>query len=204
MKQGNSLPLPRCPHCNIAQPSLNYGTSITTADDRQKNVRNWYMYTCSVCGGVTMATADVFDRRDGSMSDVLEVWPVPQTVHDSIPQRARTFLQQAINSIAAPSGAVMLAASAVDAMLKDKGLKEGSLYTRIGKAATEHLITAEMAEWAHEVRLDANDQRHADEEAPMPDEADARKSIEFTLALAQFLFVLPARVAQGRARASQG
>lgn len=151
-----------------------------------------------------MATSDVFDARNASMSDVLEVWPAPQTVHDSIPQRARTFLQQAISSIAAPSGAVMLAASAVDAMLKDKGLKEGNLYTRIGKASAEHLITAEMAEWAHEVRLDANDQRHADEEGPMPDEADARKSIEFTLALAQFLFVLPARVADGRARASKG
>lgn len=204
MKQGNSLPLPRCPHCNIAKPSLNFGASITTADDRERNVRNWYLYKCSVCGGVTMATSDVFDARNASMSDVLEVWPAPQTVHDSIPQRARTFLQQAISSIAAPSGAVMLAASAVDAMLKDKGLKEGNLYTRIGKAAAEHLITAEMAEWAHEVRLDANDQRHADEEGPMPDEADARKSIEFTLALAQFLFVLPARVADGRARASKG
>ncbi|MNG17315.1 hypothetical protein D3C84_1012940 [compost metagenome] len=95
----------------------------------------------------------------------------------------------------------MLTASAVDSMLKDKGYKEGSLYKRIDKAAADHLITVEMAEWAHEVRLDANDQRHADDEGALPDEADARKSIEFTLALAQFLFVLPARVAQGRSRA---
>ena len=34
----------------------------------------------------------------------------------------------------------MLAASAVDAMLKEKGYIDGSLYARINKAAEEHLI----------------------------------------------------------------
>lgn len=151
-----------------------------------------------------MATAPSDDPKRNTWGHVTDIWPTPQSVDESVPDRARTYLQQAISSIAAPSGAVMLTASAVDAMLKEKGLKSGSLYQRIDKAAAEHLITIEMAAWAHEVRLDANDQRHADEEGAMPDEADARRSIEFTLALAQFLFVLPARVAQGRARASKG
>jgi hypothetical protein len=43
----------------------------------------------------------------------------------------------------------MLAASAVDSMLKDKGYKEGSLYKRIDTAAADHLITDGMAQWAH-------------------------------------------------------
>ncbi len=38
----------------------------------------------------------------------------------------------------------MLAASAVDAMLKSKGKKEGSLYKRIEDAVAEHLITGDM------------------------------------------------------------
>jgi hypothetical protein len=76
------------------------------------------------------------------------------------------------------------------------------LYKRIDKAAAEHLITAKMAEWAHEVRLDANDQRHADEEAPLPEQSDAEKVIEFARALAQSLFVLPARIERGRAKAA--
>jgi hypothetical protein len=93
----------------------------------------------------------------------------------------------------------MLAASSVDAMLKAKGYKEGKLYTRIEKALEDHLITPEMADWAHEVRLDANDQRHDDEEAPLPEQSDAEKVTEFTSALAQFLFVLLARIQRGRA-----
>ena len=69
----------------------------------------------------------------------------------------------------------MLAASAVDAMLKEKGYLKGSLYDRIEEAAKAHLISPEMAKWAHAVRLDANDQRHADHAATLPAEADARQ-----------------------------
>ncbi len=93
----------------------------------------------------------------------------------------------------------MLCASAVDAMLKAKGYTSGNLYGRINKAADDHLITEGMKEWAHEVRLDANDQRHADEAAALPTTAAAQRSIEFAQALGQFLFVLPAQVARGRA-----
>jgi hypothetical protein len=129
---------------------------------------------------------------------IAQVWPLPQTVADVVPVRAREFLSQAIASLHAPAGAVMLTASAVDAMLKDKGYKEGSLNSRIDAAAKDHLITAEMAAWAHEIRLDANEQRHADESATLPSAADAEKVIEFANALAQFLYVLPARVERGR------
>lgn len=92
----------------------------------------------------------------------------------------------------------MLAASSIDAMLKEKGYTEGDLYPRIEEAAKKHLITGEMATWTHDVRLDANDQRHADENAALPSEADASKCVEFAKALAEFLFVLPNRVERGR------
>jgi len=91
----------------------------------------------------------------------------------------------------------MLAASAVDAMLKFKGLSAGSLYARIDQAVAQHLITNDMAKWAHEVRLDANDQRHADDGAPLPTQDQAQKCVDFAMALGQFLFVLPARVQRG-------
>ncbi|MDE0167307.1 MAG: DUF4145 domain-containing protein [Bryobacterales bacterium] len=121
-----------------------------------------------------------------------------QTADEAIPGRARNFLDQAIESLHAPAASVMVCASSVDAMLKEKNYKDGSLYERIDKAAEDHLITSEMAKWAHEVRLDANDQRHADESAELPTQAEAKKCIDFTTALGEFLFVLPGRVARGR------
>jgi hypothetical protein len=94
----------------------------------------------------------------------------------------------------------MLTAASIDAMLKEKSYKTGTLYSRIDQAARDHLITTEMAEWAHEVRLDANDERHADESRGLPGEQDALRAIDFARALAEFLFVLPARVASGRGK----
>ena len=199
MQQTSQLHLPRCPHCEIALPNLYRHAAIETTNNNQANRRLWSTYVCQSCGGQTM-TVSKYDQVQEVFGSIVEIWPSPRTVDGSVPERAKSFLEQAITSISAPAGAVMLTASAVDSMLKEKGLKAGSLYKRIDQAAAEHLITADMAAWAHEVRLEANDQRHADEEAALPNEADAQKGIDFALALAQFLFVLPSRVAQGRAK----
>jgi hypothetical protein len=132
---------------------------------------------------------------------VIQVFPDSRVVQPELPDRARSYLSQALGSLHAPAGAIMLAASSIDAMLKAKNYKEGSLYSRIDQAAADHLITAEMAAWAHDVRLDANDQRHADEAESLPSDEDARRALDFAEALGDFMFVLPARVKRGREQA---
>ena len=126
-----------------------------------------------------------------------EHYPETSSVSDAIPGRARECLTQAQESLAQPIGSVLLSASAVDAMLKAKGLREGSLYDRIDLAVQQGLITADMAKWAHQVRLDANDQRHVDDAVPSPTTDDAQRSFDFAIALAEILHVLPARVTRG-------
>ena len=192
--QAAQLELDRCPHCNRAMPTLQGVGEGDTKDHGGDHPRHWKLYRCSSCGGVTLTIAPG-GKAGGAIS---EMYPPPQTVDEAVPTRARDFLFQAIESLHAPAGAVMLTASAVDAMLKDKGYKDGQLFNRINQARDDHLITKEMALWAHEIRLEANDQRHADEDAPLPNEVDANNVIEFAKALAEFLYVLPARVARGR------
>ena len=194
MKNGNQLPLDRCPHCSIAKPLLSNQWNGQTKEHGGVNPRHWFLYCCASCGGMVLTVASSFIQN----SDITNIWPSPFSVSETLPARAREFLTQAVASLHAPAGAIMLTASAVDAMLKDKGFKDGSLNSRIDAAAKAHLITAEMAAWAHEIRLDANDQRHADETAALPEAADATKGIEFANALSQFLYVLPARVERGR------
>ena len=164
MRLLNELMLDRCPHCRISHPRLASVTGFPTDTHSGADPRLWKCYCCSTCGGVVTAAAW---KGDTSYS-VIEYYPQLQTADEAIPDRARDFLKQAIESLHAPAGAVMLCASSVDAMLKEKGHKDGSLYERIDAAADDHLITSEMAEWAHEIRLDANDQRHADESAELP------------------------------------
>jgi hypothetical protein len=140
---------------------------------------------------VVVASARAFNE------EVLAIFPEVRRVTGDIPDRVRAFLEQALETTHAPAGSVMLAASGVDAMLKEKGFKTGSLYARIEEAAAAHAITADMSKWAHEVRLDANDQRHADEAATLPTVEEAKRSVDFALALAEILFVLPGRVKRG-------
>ena len=137
------------------------------------------------------------DPRDGTTGPVIEIYPKAEEIDEEIPEQARHYLKQAMESLHAPDGAVMLAASAVDAMLKAKEYKQGRLYDRIKKAAKEHIITADMEIWAHQVRLDSNDPRHADEAKPHHDEASAKRAVNFAKALAHFMFVLPSRVTRG-------
>ncbi len=85
----------------------------------------------------------------------------------------------------------------------DSAYSSGSLYGRIERAVADNLITSELAKWAHDVRLDANDERHADESAIMPTEDDANRTIDFVAAFAEYLFVLPAKVKRGM-RQEQG
>ena len=188
------LELDRCPHCKVATPNLQRFEGIISEDSEGRRTREWALYRCSRCGGV-ISTAW---RRNGTGdADLLETYPGDSSLDESIDPVAREYLKQCKDSLHAPSGAVMLAASSVDAMLKVKGYKDGSLYQRIKDASAGHIITADMATWAHQVRLDANDERHADESAQFPTAEEAQRSLDFAMALAEILFVLPARVTRG-------
>jgi len=185
------LLIERCPHCSIHKPNLIEIVNFNTVNYRDLNKRNWKVYKCVNCGGAVLA------GKSESSKLIDEMYPTPSVLSESIPEKPRNFLQQAIDSLHAPSGAIMLCASSVDAMLKVKGYREGTLYARIGEATNDHLLTPEMKQWADQVRLDANEQRHADEEIDLPAPEEAAQTIEFAKALAEFLFVLPSRVQRG-------
>ena len=185
------LALERCPHCGIHKPHLSAVANYATVSSNNYR-RIWSSYACLACGKVVTAWAEEFD------SPVCEIYPKQVQVSDDIPGKAHTFLSQARDCIAQPSGSVVLSNSAVDAMLKEKGFASGTLYKRIEDAVSANVLTPEMGKWADEIRLDANDERHADLNSQLPDVADAERIFDFALALGEFLFVLPARIQRGR------
>jgi hypothetical protein len=196
MKLAGQLNLPRCPHCGVDTPMLPAQQQFETSNSTGTYKRLWMTYACKRCGGAILASSLQLN------GEVIEMFPTSRDVDASVPDVPRQYLLQAMNSLHAPAGAVMLTASSVDAMLKSKGYSDGSLYSRIDKAVTEHLITSEMGAWAHEVRLEANGQRHADGQLSLPTTADATRVIAFAEALAEFLFALPGRVSRGRIASS--
>lgn len=203
LKLHNSLALESCPHCGVVRPYVamsnpypqGHWLETITPDGKR---RAWGIYACSSCGKVVVATGD-----GGPNSQVTEVYPVPKSVAEEIPEEPKRFLAEALTCLHAPSAAIMCCASAVDAMLKEKGYEKGWLNDRIDKAVADHLLTQEMGDWAHHIRLEANDQRHADKSAGAPTRERAEQAIEFTEALADIMFVLPSRVKRGIKRAQQ-
>jgi hypothetical protein len=150
---------------------------------------------CSSCGGLVLA--DSYPGDTATNAVMSNVYPGIREAAIELPQMARIFLQQAYETLHAPDAAAVMAGSAVDAMLKDKGYENGSLYDRIDKAVEDHLLTDAMGEWAHWVRLGSNRPRHADKDRPHISPDEAKQSVEFADALGQFLYVLSSKIALG-------
>lgn len=185
------LDLPRCPHCYEDAPTLEEVLHLETTDRSGQIHRKWKIYKCRNCGGLITAWALDWEK------ETVQIFPGARSPDDTIPARPRAYLFQARESLHSPAGSVMLAASAVDAMLKLKGYKEGSLYSRLEQTVKDHLITAEMERWAHLVRLDVSDQRHSDGNYPLPGVEDAMRCIRLAHVIAEYLFVIPEKVHSG-------
>ncbi|MBB6225294.1 DUF4145 domain-containing protein [Rhizobium leguminosarum] len=155
------------------------------------------MFLCSVCGGATTVRA----LAQKPQPQILALYPAEKSAHEDLPDIARKFLQQAYETLHAPDASTVMAASAVDAMLKAKGYSGGSLYQRIDQALANNVLTQGMADWAHAVRLEANGVRHADAARPHATPEEAAQTVEFAEALGNFLFVLTARIDRGIAAA---
>jgi hypothetical protein len=159
-----------------------------------RGTRRWAVFTTVCCGGLLLAQG----LNDGGPNAAIEaLYPAARSAAVEIPDPARTYLQQALETLHAPDAAAVMAGSAVDAMLKKFGLIEGGVYSRIEQAVCQHILTAPMGEWAHEVRLGSNRPRHADTENPHVSPHQAEQSVEFAEALGHFLFVLSNRVQKG-------
>jgi Domain of unknown function (DUF4145) len=162
---------------------------------------NWSVFRCTTCTEAVLAKGP--DNNANPSAAVVALFPSAKEAHEDIPEPARRFLQQAFETLHAPDAAALMAGSAVDAMLKELGLSKGSVYDRIDQAVKSNLLTRDMGDWAHEVRLNANRPRHADAENPHVSSEEATQSVEFADALANFLFILKAKIQRGIEGAKQ-
>lgn len=197
----------RCPQCGVSNPLLT--TVYKPSVHQTETWGGWYYATvrCSKCNQQTLlyghANKNSFNS-DGTPREIeiTKSYPNSRNAADALPDRARRYLQQALDSLHAPDGVVMLAASSIDSMLKEIGYKDGTLFSRIKKAHSAGVLTEQMQDWAHEIRLSANEPRHADEEFDGANLDDAKQVIEFAEALGEYLFVLPARITKWKTLAS--
>jgi len=186
----------RCPQCGVASPEMQllFMSDCIVPTNETSYGYNWGMYKCNTCKLVVLAQSELGNQQSKTLKSL---YPEPVNLSSELPDRVRNYLAQAEESIHSPDGAAMLAGAAVDAMLKEKDLKTGSVYNRIDDAVENNILTAEMGEWAHQVRLGSNRPRHADDGSPHVTDDEAKQSVEFARMLGHILFVLPKRVNKG-------
>jgi hypothetical protein len=207
--------LPYCPHWGTANPAsvrLNVGSVPASAGrggELFERVVLWAMYRCTTCHDVILVESEPTTELPRARLAIRRMFPQPPQIAVDIPNPARRYLQDAQSSLHASSASILSSNSAIDAMLKTKGFprydsngKEHSLNSRINEAAEGGVLTKGMAEWAHAIRVDANDQRHADDNlAALSNEALRRKAegtLNLAKAIGEFLFVIPAMVEAGK------
>lgn len=183
-----------CPHCGVATPLLNlvWSSKEATARSDGGERSRWTAYVCTTCGGVVSAKGE--PGNGTSNAPVVAIFPDIWEASEIIPDRIRNYLGQAHRTLQSPDASVVMSASSIDAMLKDHGLMDGSLYNRIDQAVVDGILTQKMADWAHRVRLDANNPRHADNDTPHMSADDAHRAFDFAEALAEYLYLLPSRM----------
>ena len=186
----------RCPHCGTANPSLPVihilGEDPRTGRRDLLGRNRWHIAECASCLAPVCFIACV--RPEEASEDVHRIIPAGFVVDESVPLQASRYIGQAYETLSSPDASIVMLSSAVDAMLKDQGLKDGSLHDRIKKAVEQGIVTEKMSDWMHHVRLGANNSRHADGNAPPPNVIEARRSFECAKALAEILYVLPSRM----------
>ena len=197
----------RCPQCGVADPLL-YLKGGFPDSFKHETAAYWFTYQCSRCSDLVAVKGFVSRKMVGTYDamaiainwppKVVQMLPTTQDVGEDVPEPAKNFIEQARLSLEAPDGAVMLAGSAVDAMLKLKGYDKNSLYERIDQAVADNLLTVDMGEWAHSVRLGSNAPRHADINNPHATSEEAKSSLALAEMLAKILFSIPAQVSRGK------
>ena len=154
-----SLSLERCPHCAAARSPHRARKQPAGNPPARGGLRVPHLRRIRHRGGTRRGSSARHHRVPSGRAG--------RAVGDH-PGAATRVLASARDILGQPTGSVSLSASAVDAMLKKQGLKEGRLYERIHDAVAQHLISEDIAQWAHQVSLDPNDSRDADERAHCP------------------------------------
>jgi hypothetical protein len=118
------------------------------------------------------------------------------------PSTVQRYWTQAHESLKVENwdAAAIMARSAVQFALREKGAVKGTLYSEIEDLASKGILQPIMKDWSHEVRAMANDSAHPDLQAPPTDPQDARDVVQFLDFLLTYLYDLPKHIEDYRQR----
>ena len=179
-----------CPRCEIKGVAF----QIEHGGPSWKDDRGYtYSEKFAVCGVCRRGVIATFHSRIG----LTGLLPSPPKPPDHLPDNVRSFFEQGINNLSQSwDAAGAMFRKTLDVTLKHKFSEiKGTLKKRIDEAANQRDLTPELAEWAHQIRLDGNEASHGEE--PFSQE-DAQRLATFTELVLRYLYTLPGMLEEAK------
>jgi hypothetical protein len=206
-----------CPHCSSHRIGFTFVAEYGLAPT--KHAHYTVLYKCNKCKGAlvheySQHTNYGSPSPGGCSSDptdngfkLLKSYPgkMPNAIPAYVPAPLDRYYQQALDSLHSAhydaSGAMSRKVVDVSTqqMVKGDTKKYNNIRDRIDALAEKHLLTPDLKDWAHQIRLDGNDASH-DEDPFTADEAQGLLS--FTELYLTYVYTLPGRLKARREQAT--
>ena len=161
---------------------------------------------CGHCGhGIIALFQGGYSSLEKFYTDEIKgVYPAPPSEDAPLftPERTKRFFQQGMSSlhIGNPDAAGAMFRKSLESGLNEKfSSNERNLIGKIKDAASKGLITDEMADWAHHIRISGNEAAHNDDYTM----EQARTLRVFTELVLTYLFELPGRLKDAKKMGSE-
>ena len=167
---------------------------------------NFDVYQCKNCMGyihVVWSAQEFPTGVDGMYGFHALPKPIRKVVpSENWPAPIQRFWVQAHESIKVENwdAAAVMARSAVQFAMRDKGALKGKLHFEIEDLATKGVLHPLMKDWSHEVRVLAHDSAHPDLQDLPTEPQDARDAVQFLDFLLMYLYDLPKHINNYRQR----
>ncbi len=165
---------------------------------------NFDVYRCGNCAGFVHVLWSASEWGGGLHSFRVLPWPIGKPEPpEHWPESIKRYWVQAQDSASSENwdAAAVMARSALQQALRDQGAKGSSLKAEIDDLADKGALPPHIREWAHEVRLLANESAHPDgSETVSPSRVEVSDIFSFLDFLLVYLYNLPYEIAQYRKR----
>jgi hypothetical protein len=207
----------KCPHCGTRDIGFTFVSQLSLAPRRKKE---WMvLFSCNRCqGGLVIEYVWKVDYgpKDPSQCNgdpsqlgynVVTYYPnpTPTNLPSHVPDALGHYFTQASeafhNRHYDASGAMSRKVVDVSTqkLLGEDAKKFGTINARINELASRGLLTVELKDWAHQIRLDGNEASH--DEKPYTED-DAKELVGFAELYLTYVYSLPGRLKDKRERKS--
>jgi hypothetical protein len=173
------------------------------AEKKKPNNRKTLNFDTLECGNCHGYVLCLWSSNDGHHDFKVLPWPLRVEKHpDHWPPVVGRFWVQARRTLQDGNwdASAVMARSAMQAALRERGAKGQNLKQEIEDLARQGLLPPLMTDWANALRELGNDSAHPDPSQSETSPRDARDMVQFLGFLLEYLYDLPKRIQEYRAR----